>query len=548
METQFVSLRISQESLLTNRVKVDFSGDTIGIYSGIPQMMTASTYNGAPSSLFTGLTIPILLTQTATNIGYYHTFDGAISQIDVVTNFIFSSTTSDPYKWYVYNTSDVKLNQFLSLSNYTIDWGDGSVQTFNTYSPNSLSHLYPSNPSGYTITMRQTNPWGVTTVTKNIKTPYQIVPILDSKGTAYFTPIVGSWTGTPISYDFIFSGDTICEFCLDQSNSYIQLPFSITGVTTSRLNELSNYGPNKFLINAPIIQNGEVYGVVTTITTIYTGYTIQNVDYYDYSDGTTIYALQTSGLTCDSNQVINIPTTPTPVPCSPQGYTCRQILIFLLTPVSTPIAYHYYDCDLSGFTTQYISSGNVTKNYVSDFGIFFIDPNNVAFVSLSPNSSGIAILCPPTQYTGCCRRYQANNSIGSSSSVKITYSNCIATFPNDISLNPGDLISFCSCSQPTYPTQPPSVIFNIVDIGPCLPSPTPTPQPPIVPTQVPQLCQPIYKNEAFINVISDAQVQSNIFIDRGKISALENIQRIGEVDGLRDLETYGYGFFKIVKT
>ena len=545
MDTQFVSLKISQESLLTNRVQINYSGNTVGVYSGIPQMMTASTYNGVPSSLFTGLTIPILLTQTATDIGYYHTFDGAISQMDVVTNFIFSSTTTDPYKWYIYNTSDIKLNQFLSLSKYTVDWGDGVVQNLTTYSPNSLSHLYPSNPSGYTITMRQTNPWGITTVVKKIKTPYQIVPILDSKGTAYFTPMIGTWTGTPISYDFIFSGDSVCEFCLDQSNSYVQLPFSITGTTTSRLNELSNYGPNKFLINAPVIQNGEVYGVITTITTIYTGYTIQNVDYYDYSDGTTIYALQSSGLTCDTNQIIN--TTPTPVPCSPQGYTCKSILIFLLNPVTTPVGFYYYDCDLSGFTTQYISSGNVTKNYVSDFGIFFTDPNNVAFVSITSNSSGLALLCPPTQYTGCCRRYQASSAMGSSGDVKITFSNCIATFPNDLNLTPGSNLSFCSCTQPTYPSQPSSVIFTIVDIGPCLATPTPTPTP-IIPIITPLPCQPIYKNEAFINVISDAQVQSNIFIDRGKISAFENIQRIGEVDGLRDLETYGYGFFKIVKT
>jgi hypothetical protein len=53
------------------------------------------------------------------------------------------------------------------------------------------------------------------------------------------------------------------------------------------------------------------------------------------------------------------------------------------------------------------------------------------------------------------------------------------------------------------------------------------------------------KNEALLNVVSDPEVQSDIFIERGKNSALERVERIGEVDNIGDLENYGYGFFNL---
>jgi hypothetical protein len=55
------------------------------------------------------------------------------------------------------------------------------------------------------------------------------------------------------------------------------------------------------------------------------------------------------------------------------------------------------------------------------------------------------------------------------------------------------------------------------------------------------------KNEALINVIDQPEVQTNVFIERGKNSALEYIERIGEVDNVGDLEKYGYGFFNVKK-
>ena len=67
-------------------VNSSYTGETTGVYSGMTQILTAGP-NG--SSLLTGLTVPILIRQTAVDFGYYSPFDGAVLQKDVVANFIF---------------------------------------------------------------------------------------------------------------------------------------------------------------------------------------------------------------------------------------------------------------------------------------------------------------------------------------------------------------------------------------------------------------------------------------------------------------------------
>jgi hypothetical protein len=61
------------------------------------------------------------------------------------------------------------------------------------------------------------------------------------------------------------------------------------------------------------------------------------------------------------------------------------------------------------------------------------------------------------------------------------------------------------------------------------------------------ICSAITKNEVLLNVIDEPEVQSNIFIERGKLSGLERLERMGEIDSLGDLEKYGYGFFNVIK-
>jgi len=50
-----------------------------------------------------------------------------------------------------------------------------------------------------------------------------------------------------------------------------------------------------------------------------------------------------------------------------------------------------------------------------------------------------------------------------------------------------------------------------------------------------------------MGVYDQPEVQSDIFIERGKYSALEPIQRLNEVFNMGGLTSYGYGFFKINK-
>ena len=288
---------VSPENIERDLSVVNSNGISVGVYSGMSQIVSGNTYG---TSLLTGLTVNILLTQSAVDAGYYTPFDGAVMQKDVVSNFIFSSTTSDAYRVYVYNTSS-EFQKFLDLSKYVINWGDGSqLQAVTAYTPNSISHVYPSANKTYTITLTQTNPWGIIKVQKNVTLPYSAVTIYNQQGTAYFTTAGGNWFGTPVSYDYIFSGDAVNVVSAQTTNNFEQVPFIVSGVTTSRVTELSLYGNPKYQVGVPVIKNGEIWGAITNMSAIYTAYTITGINFYDYADGTSIFFQESSGFT-DSN-------------------------------------------------------------------------------------------------------------------------------------------------------------------------------------------------------------------------------------------------------
>jgi hypothetical protein len=288
---------VSPENIERDLSVVNSNGISVGVYSGMSQIVSGNTYG---TSLLTGLTVNILLTESAVDAGYYTPFDGAVMQKDVVSNFIFSSTTSDPYRVYVYNTSS-EFQKFLDLSKYVINWGDGSqLQAVTAYTPSSISHVYPSANKTYTITLSQTNPWGVVKVEKNVTLPYSAVTIYNQQGTAYFTPAGGNWFGTPVNYNYIFSGDAVNVVSAQTTNNVEQVPFIVSGVTTSRVTELALYGSPKYQVGVPVIKNGEIWGAITNISAIYTAYTITGINFYDYADGTSIFFQESSGFT-DSN-------------------------------------------------------------------------------------------------------------------------------------------------------------------------------------------------------------------------------------------------------
>lgn len=304
MEQDYYKFKVSPENVISDLSTVDYRGTPVGVYSAMTQVVSSGP---GGSSLMTQLSVPILLRQSAVDVGYYSPFDGAVLQKNVVSNFIFSATTGSPYTYYVYNTSD-EFQKFLELSSYTIDWGDNSPkELINTFTPNFLSHTYASQQKEYKITMEQTTPWGKNIIKKTIYTPYQDVKINNPNGECFFAPSYGNWIGTPVSYNYIFSGDAVNEVLPQTSQEYVTVPFTVSGLSKSRITELAQYGPRRYQVGVPVISNGQIWGAIFVTASTYTGYTIQGVDYYDYSDGTTIFFENSSGFT--TNNLTAVPIT-----------------------------------------------------------------------------------------------------------------------------------------------------------------------------------------------------------------------------------------------
>lgn len=275
------------------------------VYSSMTEILSGGT-NG--NSLLTGLTVPILLTETTIDIGYYSVFDGFILQKDTMVNFLFSGDPFNNYVVYFYNTSEIELKKYLSFSTYTIDWGDGTIEPVPSTAPTFYSHTYIQDGE-YDITMSGASPWGTNVIKKTIQIPLSGATIPNPNGTAYFIPKGGSWSGTPLMYDYLFTGDSICDVNLQSSFNYTTVPFLVTGFTNSYLSDLeqwgSKYDPTKF--NGKYKLGVQVTGTSQSVGTfwgpsvdgLYTAYTINDIDYYDYNDGTTIFMVQSSGFTPD---------------------------------------------------------------------------------------------------------------------------------------------------------------------------------------------------------------------------------------------------------
>jgi hypothetical protein len=118
-----------------------------------------------------------------------------------------------------------------------------------------------------------------------------------------FYPAGGSWSATPISYDYIFTGDSNTDINDYYSYNYTSVPFVITGFTESTLNDLSQYGPKINLAGGKYKLGVQVTGTTGAIGTywgvdptgVYSAYTINGVNYFDYEDYT-IYVVDSYGL------------------------------------------------------------------------------------------------------------------------------------------------------------------------------------------------------------------------------------------------------------
>jgi len=265
-------------------------------FSSMTNILSGGT-NG--NSLLSGLTIPILLTENTVDIGVYSPFDGMICQQDVITNFLFTGSPLNPFTIFLTNTSDLEFRKYLSFSNYTLDWGDGTIdKTVGPNLPMPYDHTYVQ-AGEYTITFSGLSPWGNNLIKKKIYVPFTGVTIDNPNGTAFFTPLGGSWSGTELSYDYLFSGDSSCDIMLVEPNPFLTPPLIISGYTRSSINDLVQYGPKgnllagKFKVGQQVTGESGCVGIVYTPNTglTYTAYTINNIDYYDYNDGTTLFII-----------------------------------------------------------------------------------------------------------------------------------------------------------------------------------------------------------------------------------------------------------------
>jgi hypothetical protein len=153
------------------------------------------------------------------------------------------------------------------------------------------------------------SPWGYNVIKKDVTVPFTNVIATNPNGTAYFTPAGGSWSGTSLMYDYLFTGDSNCDVYDQSSYNYTTVPFLITGYTNSTISDLEQYGskydPTRFAGKYKIgVQVTGTSGNVGTffgpsVDNLYTAYTINDINYYDYNDGTTVFTVYSSGMTPD---------------------------------------------------------------------------------------------------------------------------------------------------------------------------------------------------------------------------------------------------------
>jgi hypothetical protein len=313
MELQEYKFVISPENVKSDLVFVTYTGNTdittiidpccltattisatttgsTGVYLPMSYLLSGNT---GGTSFLTGLSVNIMLTESTVDLGYYSPTDGMVLQKDVLNNFIATADTINPYTYTFYNTSDLEFIKFLQLVTYTIDWGDGSPpQAVLGITP--ISHTYPSTSNNYTIKLTANSPWGISVVQKPITVPYTNVTITNPQGNLVFYPAGGSWSATPLSYDFIFDGDASTNINDYYTFNYTTVPFPITGITESSINDLTQFGPKvnlaegKFKLGIQVTgQTGSIgtyYG--PDVTNTYTAYTINGVIYHDYEDFT----------------------------------------------------------------------------------------------------------------------------------------------------------------------------------------------------------------------------------------------------------------------
>ena len=280
------------------------------------------------------LSVPIMLTQDFDDIGIYTPWDGLAYQRDVLNNFVYTGMNNSIT---VFNSSNVEFKKFLSLAPYTIDWGDGNTDTL-TSAQSSISHVYVTASSGYTISMEQINPWGTTYIKKRIPIPYTMAPSIPNPfgSFAISPPNIGEPIGCEyITEDYIFYGDSDPDVWNFFSSNYVSVPFAVTGQSySSHLNVLLQYGSGYPDVGVQVYIGMSGTGMINTMVPAYTSYTINDISYTDWSAGTTTYIAMSKGINpnnvdyycCDEPEECECATVPR-LDCFilHMGFECREI-------------------------------------------------------------------------------------------------------------------------------------------------------------------------------------------------------------------------------
>jgi hypothetical protein len=253
MKNDYYYFKISPEVLKKDIVQENYESVEFGLYKSMDYILE--------NNLLGDLNLTIPLVQTIDDIGFYTPYDGYVEQLNKITNFIISGNPSNNYEVYFFDTS-IKEGKINKDSEFTINWGDGIIETYNPFVNEYISHFYPVENQSYKITYTRKNKWGETDVIQTIEIPFNQNEI---------------------------QGEI-------QNDSE---PFQITGFTSSKLNELKRYGSVKFNFD-PVLKKGEFYGQINVMNSEYTGYTINDIEYFDYPNGQTIFLLESNGLNEDN--------------------------------------------------------------------------------------------------------------------------------------------------------------------------------------------------------------------------------------------------------
>jgi hypothetical protein len=250
-------------------------------------------------STFEDMSIPVLLKQDYVDLGYYSPFDGDLSQFIDDVNFTFIANTVTPFEVCVFNTSNNN-SSYLQEANYSISWGDSSpVENATIFIPETICHTYidVGSPRTYEITLTGQTEIGSYIVTKSVTVPFTSTLSDDPYGTVTFLNNNGSWSETPQTQNYYNDYDSNNTVEYQISENFVDVPFILTGFTKSRLNDLASYGLQKFRNDVVINLSDGTTGVVTSQSPEFTAYTINDQSYIDFSGGTSIFVVESRGLT-----------------------------------------------------------------------------------------------------------------------------------------------------------------------------------------------------------------------------------------------------------